>query len=450
MHSSENKMGTMPIFRLLITMSLPMIISMLVQALYNIVDSIYVAQISENALTAVSLAFPIQNLMIAVGTGTGVGVGALLSRALGQKNQQDANRLAEHGCFLAVLSYLAFLIIGLFGSRAFFAMQTDIEEIVEGGTQYMFIVTVGSFGLFAQLILEKLMQATGRTLLSMFTQGLGAVLNIILDPIFIFGLDMGVAGAAVATIVGQIAAAVFGIWLNARFNREIRLDFRRFRPQGETIRRIYAIGVPSIIMASIGSVMTFGMNKILIGFTETAAAVFGVYFKLQSFVFMPLFGLSNGMISILSYNYGARCRERMMAVIRYTACIALGLMLFGVGLMQLIPAPLLKLFQADEHMLGIGIPALRTISLSFPLAAFGITASSSFQALGRGFLSMTISIARQLMALLPIAWALAQTGLLSSVWLAFPLAELVSTVLAAVFFVYTYRRVIKPIPVCQS
>ncbi|MBE6575710.1 MAG: MATE family efflux transporter [Ruminococcaceae bacterium] len=445
MQSSENKMGTMPVFRLLVTMALPMIASMMVQALYNIVDSIYVSRISENALTAVSLAFPIQNLMIAVGTGTGVGVGALLSRALGEKNQKDANRLAEHGCFLAVLSYLAFLLIGLFGSRAFFAVQTDVPEIVEGGVQYMFTVTVFSFGLFTQLIFEKLMQATGRTVLSMLTQGIGAVLNIILDPIFIFTLDMGILGAAVATVVGQIIAAVFGIWLNARYNREIKLDPMHFRPSWSVIRRIYAIGVPSIIMASIGSVMTFCLNKILIAFTETAAAVFGVYFKLQSFVFMPLFGVSNGMISILSYNYGARRQDRMMAVIRYTAGIALGFMLFGVLLMQLIPGPLLLLFNADENMLGIGIPALRIISLSFPLAAFGITASSTFQALGRGFLSMTISIARQLVALVPLAWLLARTGMLSSVWLAFPLAELVSTTLAAIFLVHIYRRVIKPL-----
>ena len=445
MQSSENKMGTMPVFRLLVTMALPMIVSMMVQALYNIVDSIYVSRISENALTAVSLAFPIQNLMIAVGTGTGVGVGALLSRALGEKNQKDANRLAEHGCFLAVLSYIAFLLLGLFGSRAFFAMQTDIPEIVEGGTQYMFIVTVFSFGLFTQLIFEKLMQATGRTVLSMLTQGIGAVLNIILDPLFIFTFDMGIAGAAVATVAGQIIAAGFGIWLNARFNREIRLDVRHFRPHGGTIRRIYAIGVPSIIMASIGSVMTFCLNRILITFTETAAAVFGVYFKLQSFVFMPLFGVSNGMISILSFNYGARRKDRMMAVIRYTAGIALGFMLFGTLMMQLIPGPLLLLFNADENMLGIGIPALRIISLSFPFAAFGITASSTFQALGRGFLSMTISIARQLVILVPLAWLLARLGGLSSVWLTFPLADMAAAVLSAVLLVNIYRKIIKPL-----
>ena len=445
MHPTENKMGTMPVFRLLVTMALPMIVSMMVQALYNIVDSIYVSQISENALTAVSLAFPVQNLMIAVGTGTGVGFGALLSRALGEKDQAEANRLAEHGIFLAVLSYLVFLVVGLAASRTFFTVQTDVAEIVDGGEQYMFIVTVFSFGLFFQLALEKLMQATGRTLLSMLTQGLGAVLNIILDPIFIFTLDMGIAGAAVATVVGQIIAAAFGFWLNARYNREIKLEMRRFRPQMATIRRIYSIGFPSIIMASIGSVMTFCMNKILIGFTETAATVFGVYFKLQSFVFMPLFGVSNSMIPILSYNYGARSRSRMIAVIRYTAFLAVGFMLFGVLMMWLFPGPLLLMFNASENMLGIGKPALRLISLSFPLAAFGITCSSSFQALGRGVLLMLVSITRQLVVLVPAAWLLAQSGVLNAVWLSFPIAEIVSMILCAIFFWRIYHRIIKPV-----
>ncbi len=435
----------MPVLRLLITMALPMIASMLVQALYNIVDSIYVSRISENALTAVSLAFPIQNLMIAVGTGTGVGFGALLSRALGEKNQKEANRLADHGIFLAVLSYIVFLLLGIFGSRFFFSVQTDIAEIVDGGTQYMFICTVFSFGLFIQLALEKLMQATGRTMLSMFTQGVGALLNIILDPIFIFTFDMGITGAAVATVVGQIVAAIFGIWLNARYNREIKLNLRRFRPRLSTVKRIYSIGFPSIIMASIGSVMTFCMNKILIGFTETAAAVFGSYFKLQSFVFMPLFGVSNGLVSILSYNYGARRRDRMMAVIRYTAFIALGFMLFGVVLMQLIPGPLLLLFNASDYMLGIGIPALRIISLHFPIAAICITLSSAFQALGRGFLSMTMSIIRQLIVLLPAAWLLSKTGLIWAVWFAFPIAECAALILSVAFFIHTYKTTIKPL-----
>ncbi len=445
MNQTENKMGTMPVLRLLVTMALPMIISMLVQAMYNIVDSIYVSRISENALTAVSLAFPIQNLMIAVGTGTGVGVGALLSRALGEKNQKEANRLAEHGFFLAALSYLVFLLLGIFGSRVFFTLQTDVAEIIEGGEQYMFICTVFSFGLFFQLTLEKLMQATGRTMLSMYTQGIGAVLNIILDPIFIFTLDMGVAGAAIATVSGQIIAAFIGLWINARFNRDIKVNLRRFRPRLSTVKRIYSIGFPSIIMASIGSVMTFCMNKILIGFTETAAAVFGSYFKLQSFVFMPIFGVSNSLISILSYNYGARRRDRMIAVIRYTAFIALGFMLFGVLLMQLIPGPLLLLFNASEFMLEIGKPALRIISLCFPIAAFGITISSAFQALGHGVLSMMSSIIRQLVVLIPAAWLLARTGEIRAVWFAFPIAEFVALIVCTFFFVRIYRKVIKPL-----
>lgn len=445
MSQPENKMGTMPVFRLLMSMAVPMMASMLVQALYNIVDSIYVSMISENALTAVSLAFPIQNLMIAVGTGTGVGVSALLSRALGEKDQKEANRLAEHGCFLALLSYAVFLIIGLVGSRAFFAAQTDVAEIVDGGTAYMTIVCVFSFGLFAQLIMEKLVQATGRTMLSMFMQGFGALLNIILDPIFIFTLDMGVAGAAVATVIGQIAAGIFGIWLNGRFNREITLSVRDFRPRLKTIRRIYSIGLPSIIMASIGSVMTFAMNKILIAFTETAATVFGAYFKLQSFIFMPVFGVSNSTVPIVAYNYGARRKDRMMAAVRYTALVSLAFMLFGLVMMQTVPTLLLGMFNPSEQMLAIGIPALRLISLSFPISAIGITLSSTLQALGKGLFSMLTSIARQLGVLVPVAWLLSRTGKLDLVWLAFPIAETAALFLCGGFFLSTYRRVVLPL-----
>ena len=318
--AGENKMGVMPVNRLLITMALPMMISMLVQALYNIVDSMFVSMISENALTAVSLAFPVQNLMIAIATGTGVGINALLSKSLGEKNFTEANRAANNGVFLAVLSSLAFVIFGLFFTRFFFETQTNIGEIVDYGTQYLAICSVVSFGIFGQITFERLLQATGKTLLTMCTQTTGAIINLILDPIMIFGLfgfpKMGVAGAAAATVIGQVVAMLFACILNLRKNHELTLKLRGFRPNGGTIRRIYAVGVPSIIMASITSVMTFGMNKILLAFTSTATAVFGVYFKLQSFIFMPVMGLNNGMVPIIAYNYGAQKKDRLVKTIK--------------------------------------------------------------------------------------------------------------------------------------
>ena len=441
----ENKMGVLPVNRLLISMSVPIMVSMLVQALYNVVDSIFVARLSENALNAVSLAFPVQNLMIAVATGTGVGINALLSKSLGEKNFNRANLAAANGVFLAVCSYIAFALLGVFFSRTFFTVQTDVAEIVEGGTQYVAICTICSFGMFFQITYERLLQSTGKTIYTMFTQGLGAVINIIFDPIFILVLDMGVAGAAVATVMGQIVAAILAIILNSRKNHEITLRFRGFRPSGAIIGVIYAVGVPSIIMAAIGSVMTFGLNQILIGFTTTATAVLGVYFKLQSFIFMPVFGLNNGMVPIVAYNFGARKPDRMQRAMRLGVLYATAIMALGFAVFQVGSAVLLGFFEASDYMLEIGVPALRIISISFLLAGFCIISSSFFQALGHGVLSLVVSLVRQLVVLLPVAWLLSLSGQLTLVWWSFPFAELFSAALSIIFHRHVYRREIRPL-----
>lgn len=445
----QNKMGIMPIPRLLISMSLPMIISMLVQALYNIVDSIFVARINENALTAVSLAFPIQNLMIAVAAGTGVGVNALLSKSLGEQKQKEANDIARNGVFLAIVSYLIFLLIGLFGSELFFQSQTSDSQIIEYGASYMRIITVFSFGLFLQITFERLLQSTGKTIFNMITQGIGAIVNIILDPIFIFGLfgvpKMGVAGAAIATVAGQIFAVFLAIIFNTCFNKEINLNLKGFRPCKRTIANIYKIGVPSIIMQSIGSVTTFGMNKILLMFSSTAAAVFGVYYKLQSFVFMPVFGLTNGMIPIVAYNYGAQNKKRIIGTIKLSICVAVGIMAVGCVLFQIMPDTLLTFFDASDHMLEIGIPALRTISISFIFAGFAIVSSSAFQALGNGVYSLIISVARQLVVILPVAFVFAKLFGLQMVWTAYPIAEILSLFLCIFFLRLIYKQKVQPL-----
>ena len=445
----ENKMGVMSINKLLITMSLPMIISMLVQALYNVVDSMFVSQISENALSAVSLAFPLQNFMIAVSTGTGVGINAVLSKALGEKKYDEVNSAANNGIFLAVLSYILFLIIGVFFTRFFYECQTDITEIIEGGYSYLMICTTCSFGLFGQVVFERLMQSTGKTFYTMITQGLGAIINIILDPILIFGLfgfpKLGIAGAAIATIIGQIIAMLLAFYYNISKNDEIKIRIKGFKPNFETIKKIYSVGIPSIIMGSIGSVMTFGMNKILLVFTSTATAVFGVYFKLQSFVFMPVFGINNGMVPIISYNFGARNKERMIDTMKISIIYAVCIMIIGFIIIQTYPNSLLSIFNASTSMQKIGIPALKIISLSFLFAGFCIIVSSVFQALGKGVLSMFVSIARQLVVLLPVAYLLSKTGNLNMIWWAFPIAEMASVVLCVIFLKRIYYNVIKDI-----
>ena len=433
----ENKMGVMPIDKLIVSMSLPIMISMLVQAFYNIVDSIFVAKINENALTAVSMAFPIQNLMIAVGVGTAVGVNALLARSLGEKDFNKVNKIAENAVFLILLSYLAFLLLGLFGAEPFFRSQTDIEEIVIYGKQYLNVCCCCSFGLFTQVMFERMLQATGKTFYTMLTQGIGAIINIILDPILIFGLfglpAMGVTGAAVATVIGQIVAGILAVVFNQTKNHEIRIQMKGFSPNGGIIKQIYTIGVPSIVMQAIGSVMNYGMNRILISFTSTATAVFGVYFKLQSFIFMPVFGLNNGTIPIMAYNYGAGNKERVTKTLKHSIAYAVSIMSIGLIIFQLIPGPLLKLFNASDTMLSLGIPALRIISISFVLAAFCIACGSLFQALGKAVYSMFVSIARQLLVLLPVAFSLAQLGNVNLVWWAFPIAELMSLTMTIIF-----------------
>ncbi len=445
----ENKMGVMPIPKLLISMALPMMIAMLVQALYNVVDSIFVSQLGENALTAVSLAFPIQNLMIAVATGTGVGVNALLSKSLGEKNFPLVNKAAINAVFLYVCSYLLFLVFGLTGVRFFFTSQTDVAEIVEYGVDYLQICCIASFGLFLQICFERLLQSTGKTFHTMLVQGVGAVMNIILDPIFIFGLlgmpRMEVAGAALATVLGQIGGMLVGLFFNLAKNPEIHLSLQGFRPDWQTIKRIYAVGVPSIVMASISSVMTFGVNKILLAFSSTATAAFGVYFKLQSFIFMPVFGLNNGMVPIISYNYGARNKARIIHTIKLSIAYAVLIMVVGFGIFQLFPDKLLAMFNASPELLAIGVPSLRIISVSFLFAGFCIVAGSVFQSMGNGVHSLIVSVARQLVVLLPVAFLLSLTGRLEAVWWAFPIAELVSVALSSLFLFQTYKRVIKPI-----
>ncbi len=447
----ENKMGTMPINRLLITMALPMVISMLVQSLYNIVDSVFVSRLSENALTAVSMAFPMQNLMISVGSGLGVGMNALLSRSLGQKNYKAANKVAMNGLFLEAIGCILFILIGIFFVKPFFAAQTNDAEIASLGVSYTQICLILSVGIFGQFTFERMLQSTGRTLYTMITQITGAVINIILDPIMIFGLlgmpKMGVAGAAVATVTGQIGAGILAYIMNIKCNPDVKLRFKGFRPEMSYIKTILAVGVPSIIMASVGSVMTFGMNIILGMYlaSSTAVAVFGVYFKLNSFIFMPIFGLNNGMVPIVSYNYGARKKDRIVKTIRYSAIYAVSMMLIGIALFWLIPDKLLGLFNASPEMLGIGTWALRVISLSFAFAGVCIIFSSTFQALGHGFLSMFVSIVRQLVVLLPSAFILACLGGINAVWWSYPIAEIFSLAMSLICFRYLYNKIIKPL-----
>ena len=442
---AENKMGTMPVGRLLAGMAIPMMISMLVQAFYNVVDSVFVAQLSQDALNAVSLAFPLQNLMIAVGGGTAVGMNALLSRSLGEKRQDMADRAANTGIFLALCSFVVFAAAGLLLSRTFFLAQTDNAVIVEYGTQYATICLGFSIGIFSQFCFERLLQSTGRTTLAMCTQLVGAVINIIMDPILIFGYfgapRLEVAGAAWATVMGQIIAAILAVVINLRCNPDIHIRPREIRWNKTVAWEIYRVGIPSIVMQSISSVMVFGLNKILIAFTDTATAVFGAYFKLQSFIFMPVFGLNNGMVPIISYNFGAARPERVWRTVRLTICTAVGVMAVGLMLFQLFPQRLLLFFNASGDMLSIGEVALRIISIHFLLAGFDIIAGSVCQAIGNPVYSLIVSVCRQLVVLLPVAWLLAQSGRLELVWFAFPVAEVASMVLSIIFLRRTVRRV---------
>lgn len=452
----ENKMGTAPVGRLLVGMAVPMMISMLVQAFYNVVDSIFVAQLSENALSAVSLAFPLQNIMIAFGGGTALGMNAILSRFLGEKNFDDANRAANTGIFLTIITSIVCMLIGIFLTRPFFNLMTDVEEIVNYGTDYASICLIFSIGIFSQFCFERLLQSTGKTTLSMTTQLIGAIINIILDPIFIFdkgqavfggafhmpiGLGLGAAGAAWATVIGQIVAAIVAIILNVTVNREIKISLRLIRPDREIVARIYKIGFPSILMQSVGSIMTFSLNKILIGFSTTATAVFGAYFKLQSFIFMPVFGLNNGMIPIISYNVGARKIDRVKKTIALSITLAMSIMAIGTLLFEFMPETLLGFFNASETMLELGVSALRIIATHFVIAGFCIIVNSVCQAIGNPMHSLLISICRQLLVLIPAAWILSKFGQLNLVWLAFPIAEIASLILCLIFFKRTINKI---------
>lgn len=442
-------MGVMPVHRLLLSMSGPMMLSMLIQALYNVVDSVFVSYISEGALTAVSLAYPMQNLMIAVATGTGVGVNALLSRNLGERNFPMVNRTAGNALFLGLISYVVFALLGVFGSRAYFAAQVTDPEIIRMGQEYLTVILVLSIGCFGQVLLSRLLQSTGKTFYSMVIQMVGAVLNIILDPLLIFGLGgfpaMGVAGAALATVISQLVGTALGLYYNLRKNPEIRFSASQMRPSKGIIARIYSVGVPSILLQTVASLLIFGLNQILVSFSETATAVYGVYFKLQGFAFLPIIGMNNGMVPIIAYNYGAKKPERILQTIKLAILYAVGIMVAAVLLFQIFPVQLLSFFQASPEMLAIGVPALRTLSLCFLVGGFTIVSSSVFQALGKGLLSMSISVFRQLLLVLPLAYFFSLTGNLNMVWWAFPVAEVLAGLLAAYYLWRAYHRVILPL-----
>lgn len=438
--AEENKMGTMPEKKLIVSMSVPIMISMLVQALYNIVDSIFVSQISENALTAVTLAFPMQNLLIAVGSGTGVGMNALLSRSLGEKEFKNSDAAANNGIFLAIISWLVFLVIGIFGAKPFIASQSSDPEIIKLGSEYLGIVMCLSLGLFFQVCFERLLQSTGLTIFSMYSQLTGAIVNIILDPIFIFGYlgmpRLGVKGAAYATVIGQAIACLVGLTLNIKKNKEINFSLKAvFSPKGNIIKQIYFVGIPSILMVSIGSIMTYLLDLILMGFSSTAVAVFGVYFKLQSFFFMPIFGLNNGLVPVLAYNYGARKKSRIDNSLHFSIKLAIVIMSLGTLVFEIIPGVLLSMFKASDNMLSIGIPALRIIAIHFPVAALSIVLGATFMAFAKSYYSLIVSLMRQIGVLIPAAYILSKIFQnVNAVWWCFPIAEVVSLMVTLFFF----------------
>lgn len=445
----ENKMGVMPVGKLLVNMALPMIISMLVQALYNIVDSVYVSQVSESAVTALSLAFPVQNMQIGFAVGVGVGVNALLSQSLGRKDQESVNWSAGQGVFLALVATGLFMLFGFFGVRPYYTMQSTVAETVEGGIAYTSICCIFTVGIFIQVLCERLLQATGRAMQTMILQGTGAIINIILDPVFIHGWwgmpRMGVAGAAVATVIGQCTGAVLGIYLNLRHNPEVQLHVKFMKPNWKVIAPILEVGIPSVVMNGIGSVMNFGMNQILQGFNEVATGVFGIYYKLQSLFFMPLFGINNATISILAYNYGARKPKRIVHTLKLATAVAVCIMLVGLAVFQLFPQALLGIFNPTEEFLAIGVKALRILCLPFPVAAICISLGASFQALGKGSYSTVVSLCRQLIVLLPAAYLLSLTGDVNNVWWSFPIAEVMSALVTGLLFAKLYRQKVKPL-----
>ncbi|MBE6547443.1 MAG: MATE family efflux transporter [Ruminococcaceae bacterium] len=448
----ENKMGTQPIWKLIITLSLPMVVSMIIQALYNVIDSLFVASISPEQLefNAVNLSFAAQNLIIAVATGTGVGINALLSKSLGEKNFERAEKIARNGVFLALCSYIVFLALGLTLIGPYMKIMTDNPQVIEYGKQYLFICYIGSFGIFGEIVMERLMISTGKTYLAMITQATGAIINIIFDPIFIFGCGMGVRGAALATVLGQIVAFGVAIILNRKFNKDIHLSFRKFRPDSKIIGKIYAIGVPSIVMASIGSVMNIILNNILYSFAAPtglyAQNAFGAFFKLQSFILMPIFGLNNGLVPLIAYNYGAQKRKRMISAMLIGGGAAVSYMVMGLAAFELFPRQLAGMFIEIPAALDIAVYTLRIAALSFVFAGICIVMGSVFQALGKSIFSMFTSIARQLVVLVPAAYLLAKTGDVNNVWWAFPIAEIMSLIMSVLFFIIVYKKTISNIP----
>ena len=444
---SENKMGVMPVGRLLANMALPIIIAMLVQALYNIVDSIYVSRVSESAVTALSLAFPVQNMQIGFATGIGVGVNSLLSKSLGEGDRETADRTAGNGILLMLIAVALFMLFGIFGARPYYEMQSHVAETVEGGISYVSICCIFTLGIFVEILGERLLQASGRTVYTMITQGTGAIINIVLDPVFIFGYfgipAMGIAGAAVATVIGQWVAAL-AVVFNLTRNPEVQLGLRYLRLHKAVVGPILTVGIPSIVMMAIGSVMNFGMNQILQGFDETATGVFGIYYKLQSFFFMPLYGLNNATISIVAFNYGAKKPKRITHTLKLACAVAFTLMVIGVAVFQAVPELLLGIFNPSDRFLEIGCSALRIISIHFPLAAFGIALSASFQALGNGIYSTIVSLCRQLVVLLPAAYLLSLSGNVHNVWWSFPVAEVISLTVTLLLFTRIYRQKIQP------
>ncbi|MCD1147853.1 MATE family efflux transporter [Peptoniphilus sp. KCTC 25270] len=423
----ENKMGYLPIPKLLFNMSGPIALSMLFQSLYNVVDSIFVSRIGEEALAAVSMAFPIQSLMNAVAIGTGVGMNALLSRSLGQRKFEKANLIGQIGFILTVASTFLFILIGLLFSDAFFATQTNNPLIHEYGVQYTHIITLFSVGIFAQIGCERLLQSTGRSFESMLTQIAGALINIIFDPILIFGLgpfpELGVAGAAYATVGGQITAALMGIFLNLKRNKEINLFQKGFHFNANIVKNVYGIGFPTMVMIAAGSLTIFIINTILGWFSSTAVVAYGIYFKLQSFVLLPVFGMNNGMVPIIAYNYGSGHKERIYEVIKVALTAAFVFMVAGFLLFQFAPDVLLGFFEPSQELLELGRKCLRICSISFLLAFFPIVVASVLQALGNGVASMIISLIRQLIVLCPAAYLLSRTGNVNNVWFALPIAE---------------------------
>ena len=447
----ENKMGTMPLGKLLVNMAVPMVLAMLVQALYNVVDSLYVSRISESAVTALSLAFPVQNIQIGFATGIGVGVNSVLSKSLGEGNRENANRAAGNGMMLVGIVAVAFILFGAFATRPFFEIQSSVQETVDGGVDYLSICCMFSLGIFVEVLGERLLQASGRTAYTLVTQGTGAIANILLDPVFIFGFEplgipaMGLAGAAIATVIGQWLAGILAIIFNIKCNPDVQFGLKYFKAKKETMKPILTVGIPSVIMVAIGSVMNFSMNQILQGFSETATSVFGIYFKLQSFFFMPLFALNNATISIMAFNYGARDPKRIMGTLKRAVVTAITVMILGLLAFQFLPDLLLGMFNPSDEFLRIGRQALRTISWAFPLAAIGISVSASFQALGDGIYSTITSLCRQMLVLLPAAYLLSLSGEVTRVWWAYPIAEVVSTVVVVLLFSRIYKQKIKPL-----